>query len=102
MTDITVVTRAKEKVPVHIYGGRGQSTVGSLVSIHSLLLKKLRIPHHGFHALRHTHATLLINEAVNIQEVTRWLGHSDVQMTWRTYARLYPGEEELAVLDKIR
>lgn len=70
----------------------------------SLLLKKLGIPHHGFHALRHTRAILLINERVNIQEVARRLGYSDVQMTWGTYAHLCPREEEraLAVLDKIR
>ena len=32
-TDIAASSRAKEKVPIHICGVRGQSTVGSLVSI---------------------------------------------------------------------
>jgi len=55
------------------------------------------------HDFRHTHATLLINEGINIQEIARRLGHSDVKETWGTYAHLYPREEDRAVeiLNKI-
>lgn len=49
------------------------------------------------HDYRHSHASLLANEGINIQEVARRLGHSDVQITWARYAHLYPREEELAV-----
>lgn len=61
-------------------------------------LKTIRI-----HDFRHTHATLLINEGINIQEIARRLGHSDVQTTLKVYAHLYPREEERAikVLDNI-
>lgn len=60
--------------------------------------------HIRVHDFRHTHATLLINEGINIQEIARRLGHDDVQVTWKTYAHLYPREEERAVeiLNKIR
>lgn len=61
-------------------------------------LRVLRI-----HDYRHSHATLLANEGINIQEVARRLGHSNVQVTWKRYAHLYPREEEraIAVLNKI-
>ena len=62
------------------------------------------LPHIRIHDFRHTHASLLVNEGINIQEIARRLGHSDVQMTWNTYSHLYPREEERAVeiLNKIK
>lgn len=61
-------------------------------------LRVLRI-----HDYRHSHASLLANEGINIQEIARRLGHSNVQITWERYAHLYPREEERAitVLNKI-
>lgn len=53
--------------------------------------------HIRIHDFRHTHATLLINEGINIQEIARRLGHTDVNITWKTYAHLYPREEERAI-----
>lgn len=49
------------------------------------------------HDFRHTHATLLINEGINIQEIARRLGHSDVNITWKVYSHLYPREEQRAI-----
>ena len=61
-------------------------------------IKKIRI-----HDFRHSHASLLANEGINIQEVARRLGHSNVTITWQTYSHLYPKEEEraIAVLNKV-
>ena len=55
-------------------------------------IKTIRI-----HDFRHSHASLLANEGINIQEIARRLGHSDIKMTWNVYAHLYPREEERAV-----
>ena len=62
------------------------------------------LPHIRIHDFRHSHATLLCNEGINIQEVARRLGHSDISMTWNTYSHLYPREEERAidVLNKVQ
>ena len=49
------------------------------------------------HDFRHTHATLLINEGINAQEIARRLGHSDATITLKVYAHLYPREEERAI-----
>ena len=61
-------------------------------------LKVIRI-----HDFRHSHASLLANEGINIQEIARRLGHSKISMTWETYSHLYPREEERAIkiLNKI-
>lgn len=62
-------------------------------------VKRIRI-----HDFRHSHASLLANEGINIQEIARRLGHSNISMTWNTYSHLYPREEERAirVLDNIK
>lgn len=49
------------------------------------------------HDFRHSHASLLANMGINIQEVARRLGHTKVEITWNTYSHLYPKEEEKAV-----
>ncbi len=61
------------------------------------------LPHIRIHDFRHTHASLLVNEGISIQEVARRLGHSKVEITWNTYSHLYPREEEraVAILNKI-
>ncbi len=49
------------------------------------------------HDFRHSHASLLANMGINIQEIARRLGHTKVEMTWNTYSHLYPKEEEKAI-----
>ncbi len=65
--------------------------------------KAAGLPHIRIHDFRHTHASLLINEGINIHEIARRLGHSKIDMTLNTYGHLYPREEERAlnVLNKI-
>ena len=55
-------------------------------------MKKIRI-----HDFRHSHASLLANMGINIQEVARRLGHTRIEMTWNTYSHLYPRAEEKAM-----
>ena len=61
-------------------------------------IKTIRI-----HDFRHSHASLLANNGINIQEIARRLGHSKIEITWNIYSHLYPREEERAVqiLNKI-
>ncbi|MDR2421263.1 MAG: site-specific integrase [Oscillospiraceae bacterium] len=49
------------------------------------------------HDFRHSHASVLVNNGINIQEVARRLGHAKIEETWNTYSHLYPREEERAV-----
>ena len=55
-------------------------------------VKRIRI-----HDFRHSHASLLAYMGINIQEIARRLGHSNVEETWNTYSHPYPQEEEKAI-----
>lgn len=68
-----------------------------------LCADKANLPHISIHDFRHSHASLLANNGINIQEIARRLGHSKIEQTWNTYSHLYPQEEEraIAVLDAI-
>lgn len=41
-----------------------------------------------FHALRHTHATMLIEQGTPIKSVSERLGHSNSQVTWNIYVKV--------------
>lgn len=55
------------------------------------------VKHITVHEFRHSHASVLCNAGVNIKEIARRLGHERVEITLKTYAHLYPKEEEVAV-----
>ena len=46
------------------------------------------------HQFRHSHATLLVNNNVLINEVSRRLGHSNVSITLNTYVHTDSGQEK--------
>lgn len=50
-----------------------------------------------FHDLRHTHATLLLQEGVNPKVVQERLGHSTISMTLDTYSHVLPDMQDTAV-----
>lgn len=87
-----------------ICGGERPLRDTSIENKNKAFAKAADLPHIRIHDFRHTHASLLVNEGINIQEIARRLGHADVQMTWNTYSHLYPREEERAVeiLNKIK
>jgi integrase len=54
------------------------------------LLERAGLPYIRPHDLRHTAATLHLRQGVNIKVVSEMLGHSDVMITYRTYAHVLP------------
>lgn len=56
-----------------------------------------KIAHHTFHALRHTHATLLMAEGVHPKIVSERLGHSNIGITLDTYSHMVPTMQSAAV-----
>lgn len=66
----------------------GKSTINRIVRRHAKLANVKEIQPKG---LRHSHASLLINELnANPLAVQKRLGHSDIQITLGTYSHLYP------------
>ena len=49
-----------------------------------------------FHSLRHTHATWLLLQGVDVKTVSERLGHSSVSTTLAIYAHVLPGRDALA------
>lgn len=50
-------------------------------------------PEDGMHALRHFHASVLLDAGENIRALSQYLGHSDPGFTLRTYTHLMPTSE---------
>lgn len=68
------------------------SANGKPVSVRSyqrsfeLLLKKLKIPHKGFHSLRHTFATRALECGMDVKTLSELLGHKNATITLNRYA----------------
>jgi integrase len=58
---------------------------------------RAEIPHRAFHALRHTHATVLLSAGVNPKVVQERLGHADIKMTLGTYGHVMPTMQQAVV-----
>ncbi|MBA9027589.1 site-specific integrase [Peribacillus huizhouensis] len=54
------------------------------------LADKLGLPKIRFHDTRHTHATLLIEQNVNVKLIAERLGHRDIETTLNTYSHVLP------------
>ena len=57
----------------------------SVATLHQRILKDAGLEHLRFHDLRHTFATLALQNEVDIKPVSAMLGHYDVGFTLRTY-----------------
>lgn len=59
--------------------------------------EELGIERFDFHSLRHTHATELCENGVNIKEIQRRLGHKRIEITMRTYLHATATMEDASV-----
>lgn len=55
----------------------------------------------NFHGLRHTHASILLSQGVQLLSVSKRLGHADATITLKTYAHIIQ-EKELEDDEKIK
>lgn len=55
-----------------------------------------KLPRVSFHALRHTHASVLIGKGVDILTISLRLGHSKASVTLDTYGHLIKGADATA------
>lgn len=88
-----------------IYNLKDGGTVfpGNFVKTYINTVKRSGLPHIPFHGLRHTHATMLIANGVNVKVISERLGHSKISVTLDVYSHVLPNmQQEVAdKLDKI-
>ena len=65
-----------------------------------LLLKKLHIPHKGFHSLRHTFATRALECGMDVKTLSEILGHKNPTITLNRYAHSLM-EHKKAMMNKL-
>lgn len=63
----------------------------------SLIIANADLPRIRFHDLRHTHATLLLQQGVHPKVASERLGHSKIGITLDLYSHVLPGMQEDAV-----
>jgi integrase len=52
------------------------------------------MPQVHFHALRHTHASILISEGIDIVQISKRLGHASPTITLNTYSHLFKKDDD--------
>lgn len=63
--------------------------------------EKVKLPIIGFHAARHTYASIAIANGINAKEIQKYMGHSSITVTMDRYAHLFPdhGTDAAAKID---
>lgn len=86
---------------------KGKIPVSATINRHlENLCESLNIPIISFHGLRHTHASVLLFQGVNLMAVSKRLGHSNVTTTQNVYLHIIREMEDretnliLGILDK--
>ncbi len=63
-------------------------------------LKKLNIPHRGFHSLRHTFATRALEQGMDVKTLSEILGHKNSTVTLNRYAHSFT-EHKKEMMDRV-
>lgn len=63
----------------------------------SKFIERNNLPPLTFHQLRHTNASLLISQGVDVATVSKRLGHADVSVTLRTYTHALKQKDKEAI-----
>ena len=65
-----------------------------------LLLKKIGVPRHGFHSLRHTFATRAIECGMDVKSLSEILGHKNSTVTLNRYVHSMM-EHKMSMMDRL-
>ena len=93
-----------EKADPFVFGGEHPININYLQRTYTIALKRSNVKRIRLHDFRHSHASILLNNGVNIVAVSKRLGHATVAQTLETYAHLMPDSDENLVksIEKIK
>jgi integrase len=92
-----IAKRAKRKSPARKPRGGTRLDPSNLRKVFWSVLSKAELRRVRFHDLRHTFASLLIQQGESLAYVKDQLGHHSIQITVDTYGHLVPGGNRRAV-----
>ncbi len=94
---LPILREMKQKNPTgYVVGGEKVIPVRSYQASFTLLLRKLGIPHRGFHALRHTFATRALECGMDVKTLAELLGHKNPTVTLNRYVHsLMPHKHDM-------
>lgn len=95
--------KKKSKCEFVIADGEKPVYIRSYQRTFELLLKKIGLPHKGFHSLRHTFATRALECGMDVKSLSEILGHKNATITLNRYAHsLWEHKSEMMnKLDKL-
>ncbi len=79
------IAKKNSDSPFVVSSGGKPVSVRSYQRSFELMLKKLGIPHRGFHSLRHTFATRALECGMDVKTLSEILGHKDPSITLKRY-----------------
>ena len=94
MTKELLSLRKQRKGTNFVFGGEDPFPPTTLDRVMSTAAESAGVKKIRIHDLRHSCASLLINEGVSIVSISHQLGHKDVKQTLNTYAHMMPNEQE--------
>lgn len=74
----------------YLIGGAEPALYSSMNHVFKSVLVKAGLPEITIHGLRHSFVSVLINNQVPLETISRLVGHSTPAMTWQVYSHLYP------------
>lgn len=84
----------------YLFGGKEGLPPTDIDRIFKNAIKASGVPPIRIHDLRHSHATWLINNGVNVVAVSKRLGHATIEQTLKTYTHLLASSDQ-QMMDKI-
>lgn len=84
----------------YLFGGNHGLSITQIQMQFKKAIKASGVKNIRLHDLRHSHATILINNGINIVAVSKRLGHADIETTLKTYTHLL-SDTNKELIDKI-